>query len=244
MRRFFAPPENFIDGKVALGPEETRHLRDVLRLHEGDKVSVFDGLGREFACTVKKMSKKDSVLSLIEEISPTAPESTLELTLAAAILPGEKFDLVVQKAVELGIVKLQPLYTKRCEARPEASGSRLERWRKIALEAAKQSGRAKLMALAEPVRLSDFLLRPSVPRSKDESLIFFSERDGTGFPEIKAGKKITAVFGPKGGWDDLELDAAKQAGFAVITFGGRIMRAETAAIAMSAILQHRFGDLS
>lgn len=244
MRRFFAPPENFIDGNITLGLEETRHLRDVLRLHESDEASVFDGLGHEYVCKIDKISKKETSLSIIKEIPPTAPESPLELTLAAAILPGEKFDLVVQKAVELGVHNLQPLYTIRCEVKHGGSRSKVERWKKIALESAKQSGRATLMKIAEPVRLSDFLLRPSLPRSKDESLIFFSERDGTGFPEIKAGKKITAVFGPKGGWDDLELDAAKQAGFVVVTFGGRIMRAETAAIAMSAILQHRFGDLS
>ncbi len=244
MRRFFAPPENYIDGNVTLGLEETRHLRDVLRLHEGDEASVFDGFGREYLCTIETISKKETSLSIVKEIPPISPESPLALTIAAAILPGEKFEITVQKAVELGVRSLQPLYTIRCEIKPGGGRSKIERWKKIALESAKQSGRATLMKIAEPLRLSDFLLRPSVPRSKDESLIFFSERDGAGFPEIKAGKKITAVFGPKGGWDDLELDSAKRAGFVVITFGGRIMRAETAAIALSAILQHRFGDLS
>ena len=244
MRRFFASPENFIDGNITLGPGETRHLRDVLRLCEGDEVTVFDGVGREFACTIKKISKIDSVLSIVKEVSPTAPESTLELTLAAAILPGEKFDLVVQKAVELGVSILRPLYTKRCEARAEPGGRRLERWKKIALEAAKQSGRAKLMEVAEPCQVLAYLAQFGSLTSKDASLIFFSERDGSGFSEIKATNKITAVIGPKGGWDDSELESARDKGFSIVTFGGRILRAETAAIAMSAILQHRFGDLS
>lgn len=244
MRRFFAPPENIKDGNVILSLEETRHLRDVLRLREGDEVSIFDGLGHEFECRIETVSKKDSVLSVIKEIPPASPESPLALTVAAAILPGEKFELTVQKAVELGVRNLQPLYTIRCEVKPGGGTGKLDRWEKIALESAKQSGRATLMKIAEPVRLSDFLLRPAVPRTKDERLIFFSERDGAGFEEIKPGKKVTAVFGPKGGWDDLELDSAKKVGFVVITFGGRIMRAETAAIAMTAILQHRFGDLS
>ena len=244
MRRFFASPENFIDGNITLGLGETRHLRDVLRLHTGDEASVFDGLGNEYLCTVETIGKKEAVLSMRRKIEPSTPESPLTLTLAAAILPGEKFEITVQKAVELGVQTLQPLYSIRCEVKPGGSRRKIERWQKIALESAKQSGRATLMKIAEPARLSDFLLRPLVPRSQDESLVFFSERDGTGFSEIKAGKKITAVFGPKGGWDDLELDAAKRAGFTIITFGGRIMRAETAAIALSAILQHRFGDLS
>ncbi|MEO7674229.1 MAG: RsmE family RNA methyltransferase, partial [Pyrinomonadaceae bacterium] len=172
------------------------------------------------------------------------PESPLELTLAAAILPGEKFDLVVQKAVELGVITLQPLYTKRCEARPEGGGRRIDRWQKIALEAAKQSGRAKLMAIAEACQISVFLPQCGERSTSVESLILFSERDGSGFTAIKESEKITAVIGPKGGWADSELDQARDNGFSIITFGGRILRAETAAIAMSAILQHRFGDLS
>ncbi len=244
MRRFFAPPENIVDGKVTLSLEETRHLRDVLRLREGDEASVFDGLGLEYSCTIEKISKKESVLLVVEEIPPTAPESSLDLILAAAILPGEKFDLVVQKTVELGMVTLQPLYTKRCEARAEGSRRRLERWKKIALEAAKQSGRAKLMEIAEPCQIAAFLPRCSAAKTEGDSLILFSEREGVGFSGIGAAKKITAVIGPKGGWEDSELEMACENGFSIVTFGGRILRAETAAIAMSAILQHRFGDLS
>ena len=243
MRRFFAPPENIKDGGVILSLEETRHLRDVLRLHEGDEASVFDGFGHEYACKIDKIAKKETSLSIIKEIPSTAPESHLELTLAAAILPGEKFDLVVQKAVELGIVRLQPLYTKRCEARADGGGRRLERWKKIALEAAKQSGRAKLMEVSEAVRIEAFLERCGALNSETDNLILFSEREGSGFSGIKAGKKITAVIGPKGGWEDSELELARENSFSIVTFGGRILRAETAAIAMSAILQHRFGDL-
>ena len=244
MRRFFAPPKSIKDGKVILSLEETRHLRDVLRLREGDEASVFDGLGTEYICSIANISKNDSVLSIIKEIPPTGSESPLDLTLATAILPGEKFDLVVQKAVELGVNRLQPLHTKRCEARPEGTGRRLERWKKIALEAAKQSGRAKLMEISEPGRIEAFLERCGSLKSKTDILILFSERDGSDFARIESGKTITAVIGPKGGWEDAELEAARENGFSVVTFGGRILRAETAAIAMTAILQHRFGDLS
>ncbi len=244
MRRFYAPSENFNGTSVTIGPEESRHLRDVLRLREGDEASVFDGHGAEYLCTIQSISKKESVLSVVRKIEPAAPESPLELILAAAILPGEKFDLIVQKAVELGIVSLQPLFTRRCEARPEAGGRRLERWKKIALEAAKQSGRAKLMEVVEPRQIEGFLADRGPAASEDTGLVFFSERDGGGFSDIKAARKMIAVIGPKGGWEDNELDAARESGFSIVTFGGRILRAETAAIAMSAILQHRFGDLS
>lgn len=243
MRRFFSLPEQIVDGKALLSPEETRHLRDVLRLRVGDEASVFDGLGHEFSCRVETISKKDAVLTVLSEIEPSSPESPLEITLAAAILPGEKFEITVQKAVELGVQNFQPLYTKRCELKPGAGSHRMERWQKIALGSAKQSGRARTMKIEEPVDIRDFFASLPVAAS-DSSRVFFSERDGQGFEAITAGKKITAVFGPKGGWDDSELEMARSAQFTIVTFGGRIMRAETAAIAMTAILQHRFGDLS
>lgn len=243
MRRFYSPPDRIADGKVVLSAEETRHLRDVLRLRVGDEASVFDGLGREYLTSVETISKNDATLAIVRETVPSSPESPLEITLAAAILPGEKYEITVQKAVELGVQKLVPLYSKRCEVKPGGSGRKLERWHKIAVESAKQSGRARLMEIVEPVDIAEFL-EISRSEKKETSLVFFSERDGEGFNSIKADKKIIAVFGPKGGWDDTELAAAKAAGFSIITFGGRIMRAETAAIAMTAILQHRFGDLS
>ena len=164
------------------------------------------------------------------------------MTIAAAILPGEKFEITVQKAVELGVNRLQPLYTVRCEVKPGGSTRRMDRWRKIALESAKQCGRASLMDIVKPVGLTEFL--EGVETGDGSSNIFFSERDGARFSAIHPGNRIIAVFGPKGGWDDTELEAARAAGFTIVTFGGRIMRAETAAIAMTAILQHRFGDLS
>lgn len=243
MRRFYSPPDRIEGGHVILGADETRHLRDVLRLHVGDEASVFDGLGKEYLCRVESVTKQESILEVLAETRPSSPESPLEITVAAAILPGEKFEITVQKAVELGVQVLQPLYTKRCEVKPGGSGRKLERWNKIAVEAAKQSGRARLMEIVEPVDIAEFL---EISRSdkKETVLVFFSEREGESFSAIKADKKIAAVFGPKGGWDDAELAAAKAAGFSIITFGGRIMRAETAAIVMIAILQHRFGDLS
>src|ERR1700687_3797976 len=99
-RRFDAPPAAFApDGKSAtLSAEETRHLRDVLRLHSGDEIYVFDGAGREFHCTIETVMRDSTDLVVIAEVEPARPESPLHLTLAIALLKGEKFDLVIQKA--------------------------------------------------------------------------------------------------------------------------------------------------
>ncbi len=242
MRRFYSPQAEISKGIIELGPDEARHLRDVLRLGKGDEVSVFDGLGHEFLCTVESVARDRAKLIIVREIPPASPESPLFLTVAAAILPGNRFEITVQKAAELGVVRLQPLFTARCEVKPGGSERRSERWRKIAIESAKQSGRATLMKIDEPVDYKEFIDATRVS-AETETNILFSERGGAGFDAIAGSPKMTAVFGPKGGWDDDELARARDAGFAVVTFGGRIVRAETAAIAMTAILQHRFGDL-
>ena len=239
MRRFFAPKESFNDKTVALDADETRHLRDVLRLHVGDEVSVFDGAGKEFACTISEIGKKETLLSVSGEIDPSSPESPFAITIAATVLNGEKYDLIVQKAVELGVIKLIPLITIRCEVKQKDAARRLDRWRRIAMEATKQTGRAMLMEIAEPVTLEKLM-----GESSGENVVLFSERDGGDLATITVDKKITALYGPKGGWDDVELKMAAEHDIAIVTLGGRILRAETAAIAITAILQHRFGDLN
>ncbi|MFN0277366.1 MAG: 16S rRNA (uracil(1498)-N(3))-methyltransferase [Pyrinomonadaceae bacterium] len=240
MRRFFAPIESFHDGHVKLSPEETRHLRAVLRLRVGDEVLVFDGTGREFQCTINEIAKQNSVVSVIEEIAPASPESPFEITLAATVLNGEKYDLVIQKAVELGVTTFIPLHTVHCDVKPKDATKRMIRWRRIALEATKQSGRAKIMQIGEPAAFTDLL-----EIEESETLVLFSEREGNDdFLDIKPAKKITAIVGPKGGWDDSELALARSKKIKIVTLGGRILRAETAAISITAILQHKFGDLN
>jgi 16S rRNA (uracil1498-N3)-methyltransferase len=237
-RRFYAPQENFQDDKIILSLEETRHLRDVLRLRKNEIVRVFDGEGREFSCEIKQIKKLETVLEIIEETSPFAPTTDLDLTLAAALLKGEKFDLVVQKSVELGVSKFVPIITKRTDVKLKDSDKRATRWQKIALEAAKQCGRARLMKIEKLTSFEEFL---SIAQG---TKILFAEKGGETFSKIKTDKKITAVIGCEGGWDDSEIESAKSHGFQIITLKGRILRAETAAISIAAILQHRFGDLN
>jgi 16S rRNA (uracil1498-N3)-methyltransferase len=221
MRRFYAPKEKFTKDKIILSLEETRHLRDVLRLCEGEKINIFDGQGKE----------------IIEEIAPSSPESELNLTLAVALLKGEKFDLVLQKAVELGVTKFVPVNTKRSDVKLKDAEKKLERWQKISLEAAKQCGRAKLMQIELPQDLTKFT------KSCEGAKALFSERNGTSFAEIKADKKITAFVGPEGGWDDSEIEFAASNDCQIVTLGGRILRAETAVITIVSLLQNHFGDL-
>lgn len=241
MRRFYAPKANFTTTTVTLDQDEAKHLRDVLRLKTGDEIAVFDGEGNEFLCRIESVSRKDCTATVSRKIAPAAPESPLVLTLASVAIPGEKYDLIVQKAVELGVMRFVPLASVRSEVKLKDLSKKLTRWRRIALDASKQCGRAHLMSIEEPQNIADFL---KTIREQECPKIFFSEREGSPLPELTEPKELITVIGPKGGWDDAELKTAQANGLSIVTLGGRIMRAETAAIALTAILQHRFGDVN
>lgn len=243
MRRFFAPPENFNQAEVVLSAEESKHLRDVLRLREGEQTAVFDGVGNEFLCEINKIGRSEILLGIIEKILPPAPESKLCLILAVALLKGEKFDLVVQKATELGVKKIVPLQTKRADVRLHDEKDvlkKIERWRRIALEAAKQSGRAFVPIIEKPLTFEKLL------ESADGVKILFAERGGARLHQIERIREIdnlTAAVGSEGGWENFEIEAARDNGFLIVTLGGRILRAETAAVSVAVLLQHLHGDL-
>ncbi len=254
-RRFYAPPAAFTadEKSVTLGAEETRHARDVLRLHSGDEIYVFDGAGREFLCAVQTIAKASTKLNVIAEVEPARPESPLNLTLAIALLKGEKFDLVIQKVTELGVKRIVPTDTERADVRlrdNDAANKRGARWRRIALEAAKQTGRAYVPEVAAPLAFN-FLLTSTVDDkevSTNVTRLMFSERGGRSLFEATHGfgtdpKEIVALVGPEGGWTDAEIELARESGWEIVTLGGRTLRAETAGITVVALLQHRFGDL-
>ena len=248
-RRFYATPNSFsveLDS-VNLTSDEARHLRDVLRLKPGDEVYVFDGAGREFHCRVEDSRRDSAKLKVISKVDPARPESSLDLTLALALLKGEKFDLVVQKATELGITRVVPVITRHADIRlrdETDAVKRVARWQRIALEAAKQSGRAVVPEVNNPVAF-ETLIRPA---ANEMCRIIFSERAGQSLAGAAKAiparvSKVTALVGSEGGWADEELAAARDAGWAVVTLGGRTLRAETAAITVVALIQHLYGDL-
>ncbi|HLN98168.1 MAG TPA: 16S rRNA (uracil(1498)-N(3))-methyltransferase [Pyrinomonadaceae bacterium] len=248
-RRFFAPPGAFSTNldSVTLGSHEARHLREVLRLKAGDEVHVFNGAGKEFQCRIEESRRDSARLRVIAEVAPARPESPLQLTLAVALLKGEKFDLVVQKATELGVTRIVPVMTKLADIRLRDESDavkRLARWQRIALEAAKQCGRAAVPEIALPVSFQN-MVREIAPAGSHR--LMFSERDGKSLREAiplsSNLTQLTALVGSEGGWTDEEIAASQEAGWQLVTLGGRTLRAETAAIAAVVLLQHLAGDL-
>jgi 16S rRNA (uracil1498-N3)-methyltransferase len=252
LRRFYANPDAFrpTPGQVILSEEESRHLRDVLRLRAGDEAQVFDGEGHEFLCVVREAGGRrgGATLEVRGPVEPPSPEPPVFILLAVALLKGEKFDLVVQKAVELGVGLIKPLITKRADVRlhdERDAAKRVERWKRLALEAAKQSGRARVPSVDPPWAFETFATAGS--GGMDFLQLMFAERGGAGLNELPRRDSppahVAALVGPEGGWEDGEIELARAHGWYVVTLGGRTLRAETAAITVCALLQNLFGDL-
>jgi 16S rRNA (uracil1498-N3)-methyltransferase len=243
-RRFYAAPEQIEGNQALLDPDEAHHLIRVLRMRPGDEAFVFDGERREYRCRVTRIGDKEAQLEVLEELA-TVVESPLRARLAQALVKGDKFDWIVQKATELGVTSIVPLLTlngdvKRTEERGERAA---ERWRRISLEALKQCGRRRLVRVHSPVPLGEFLQESP----GDDLMLVFSERGGDTIQEViraRSGLAVTALVGSEGGWADQELESLTDKGARMVTLGPRVLRTETAAIVALSLIQHYFGDLS
>lgn len=226
-----------------LDADEAHHLRRVLRLRPGMTVCVFDGLGNEYVCQVEGFDRSRAQLKIVERTQP-AVESPLSITLAQGLAKGEKLDLIIQKATELGVRRLVPLITAHTASSGirTVSPERLERWKRIALEATKQSGRTRLTEIAEPVQWGRFLAALPQPA------LLFSQRGGCRLSDLPSPWRngrpsVCLLIGPEGGWQESEIEAARAAGAVAVSLGPRILRTETAAIVAVSLVQHIWGDL-
>jgi 16S rRNA (uracil1498-N3)-methyltransferase len=235
MLRIFTPRAAFEGPRLRIVGAELRHVRS-LRLGPGDRLMVFDETGEEHEVRLDRLGGRLAEASVLSSRRP-ARESALDLVLAPALLKGAKMDLVVEKAVELGVRRIAPFVSRHALGQ----GARIDRWRRIALAAAKQSGRTAVPEVDPPRALGD-LLRTGWPGLK--LIAWEGERDAplTTLPEHAAA--VVVIVGPEGGFADDEVAAARAEGFVPVTLAPRILRAETAAITAVALCQYRWGDLS
>lgn len=237
--RFYAPPAQITDTQIQLNEDEAHHLTRVLRLNTGTTVYAFDGTGNEYECRVAKADKRFVTLE-IQQTLTDAVDSPLQLTLAQALVKGDKFDLIVQKATELGVTRIVPLITEHSDIRKaeERAEQKLTRWRRIALEAVKQCGRRILPELNEPQGFSDFCAT-----DQSELRWLLAERGGQTLPRtFQAVTSLTVAVGPEGGWSANELTLAQHHQFTLIQVGPRVLRTETAAIVAMTLAQAVCGD--
>jgi len=240
--RFLATSMDVSASLAQLDADEARHLAQVLRLAVGDEVAVFDGVGREFRARIERIARDGAELRLIEEVS-AAPEPAVRLTLAQAVLKGEKMDDVVRDATMIGVSAIEPLVTDHTAAHMKA-GRAPERWRRIAIASAKQCRRAVVPAIGVGSAFADFL---ASDRASLRLLLVEPSASVEGHPpSTVAGDRPDAaslLVGPEGGWSAHEIQAAVSAGCIPITLGRRTLRADAVPIVAIGVLQFIWGDL-
>ncbi len=229
--------------RVRLEGSAASPITRVLRLRVGAALVVFDGSGGEYESSIDK-AHGGEVIVAIGARAGTERESPLPLTLAQGISRGERMDLVVQKATELGVSHLVPVLTERSVVRLTAQQSdrKVNHWRAIVIAACEQCGRNRLPSLAAPVPLAEFL-RGNAGAAGDTRLVLSPSGAATLGDVPRPGGGLTVLVGPEGGLTDEEEQGARAAGFTALRLGPRVLRTETAAIAALALLQRQFGDL-
>ena len=238
----FHVPSAAPGARVELPEHAAHHAREVLRLRSGAAVRVFDGSGAEFEAVLDEVSRR-TVSARLTASAEARPESPLQLVLALAPLKGDRMELVVQKATELGVAEIWPVITFRTDAaaRPALRGSRLERWDRVASGAAEQCGRAVVPHVAPTTTLGGL-----VARTFEGARIALLEAEGQPpLPSVPValGRPLLLLVGPAGGFEPAEMKLLRAAGFQPASLGPRILRAETAALAAVAVAQATWGDL-
>ncbi len=247
-RRLFVPPASLAAGALALGGEDHRYLARVLRVRAGDELVLFDGAGREARARIARVELALVHVVVEEAHRPADDERALRpITLLAAILKGDRTDLVVQKATELGVARIVPICGERSIVRLDEARarSRHARWEKVAREAARQCGRADSPVIDPAVTLAVATLAAAAPADALRLVLHERARSHPLRTALTPPPDAGVVFatGPEGGWSNAEVDAAVTAGFLAVGLGPRVLRAETAAIAGMAILAYALGAL-
>jgi 16S rRNA (uracil1498-N3)-methyltransferase len=239
----FHVPEAAPGARVTLPDHAAHHAREVLRLRPGARVRVFDGRGSEYDAVLDTVTRRIVDARLGGAVTPR-PESPVRIALALAPLKGDRMELVIQKATELGVTSIHPVVTARTDAvaRPALHGSRQDRWDKVASGAAEQCGRAVVPPVAPTKTLRDFL---AVPMGGRRILLL----ETAGVPllarvgALGPSGGVVFLLGPAGGWEEHEVRQIQDAGYVAAGLGPRILRAETAALAAVSIAQALWGDL-
>jgi 16S rRNA (uracil1498-N3)-methyltransferase len=245
VRLFFLTSEGWSGGRVTITGQDVHHIRRVLRLKPGDLVSVADGGGRVSRVRVESICP-EAVEGLVVETEETPPEEAPAVTLAQGIPKGRKMELIVQKSVELGVERIVPLATARTVVRLKGrrAAERLERWRRVAREAAKQCRRSSMPQVSAMVPLETFLEELG-PTPAGQARILLWEEASQPLKEIlaslEAPTSIICMVGPEGGFEAEEVALAADAGFSPASLGPRILRTETAPLALLAVLLYAFG---
>ena len=242
MPRFFVNNPLTVGGTAVIDGADARHIGGALRMCVGEALTLCDGAGTDYTCTITAV-EKDAVTAAVDAAAPSSSEPSLAVTLYMGMPKGDKLELIVQKAVELGVTAIIPVITARSIVRVDGKDAEKKRVRlqRIAAEAAGQSGRGIIPTVEAPLSWKAALAR----LAKENTLLCY---EGGGAPIgtliSPADTAVSLVVGPEGGFDPAEVEAVTATGGRIATLGPRILRCETAPLAALAVLMERSGNMA
>lgn len=227
-------------GTAELTESVSHYLCNVLRLHPDDKIIAFNGNGSEYIALIREVTSKRAVIS-IESSQEPQRESALHIELGQGISRGERMDFVFQKAVELGVHALTPVWTKRCQVhlKKDRLEKRMSHWRGVIHSACEQSGRVAIPTLHSASRLDHWL-----KNDRNQIGIVLDPGASLSINQVTRAQNVRILIGPEGGLGPDEMSCALRSGFTPVRLGPRVLRTETAAIAALTALQTLWGDLA
>jgi 16S rRNA (uracil1498-N3)-methyltransferase len=241
MPRFYCPIPLTLGLTVRL-PDHVAHHVQVLRMQQGDLVTLFNGAGGEYTASLSLIEKK-SVSVLLKAFSPREVELPYAITLAQALPEGSKLDWIIEKSVELGVTAIQPLSAQRCVVRldPERAGKKQIHWQGVIVAAAEQSGRNRLPLMAPPTSLADWLAQKDL--HKRVLLSPRGEQSLSDWAKHQPAQALALLIGPEGGFTETEEKLACHHGAMMLSMGPRVLRTETAGLAALAALNAIWGEM-
>lgn len=239
MYHFFVTPEQVQDGFCVVTGQDVNHIRNVLRMKQGEQIGIRDGISRNYICSIEELGT-DRIRAKILSEEKADSELLCRVYLFQGLPKSDKMDWIIQKAVELGAYKVIPMETRRAVVKLDAkkAEAKVRRWNAIAKSAAKQSGR---MVVPEVAGVAGFAEACAMAGQLDCALIPYELAEGMGETKkilagIRPGMQVAVMIGPEGGFDVDEVKQAQEAGILPITLGRRILRTETAGMAALSVL--------
>ena len=239
MQQFFVTADQVQENQIYIEGTDVNHMKNVLRMRPGEKLGISDGNNHHYICQVEKYEDAQAVLTILEEESVDT-ELPSKVYLFQGLPKGDKMELIVQKAVELGVYQVIPVATKRAVVKLDAKKAKkkVERWQQIAVSAAKQAGRGIIPAVGEVCTYAQAL---KCAEELDVVLIPYELAEGMEetkqiIAEIRPGQSVGIFIGPEGGFEKEEVEQAVKAGAEPLTLGKRILRTETAGLTMLSVL--------
>ncbi len=246
MPKFFVDPSKVADNRIVIDTEDVNHITRVLRLKEDDVIEVCDTTGTDYKARIAEIADRAVICDIISaEKSDT--ESNIKVTLYQGLPKGSKMEYIIEKTTELGIYSIVPVAMSRCVVKLEnrkAEEKKRDRWQKIAVSAAKQSGRGIIPQIELPVSIDEAIKRM---KEADLALVPYEcEEECFLKPVLKGAENVKSVsifIGPEGGFDPAEVRKIQNAGLKTVTLGKRILRTETAGEAVLAMVMYEIGDI-